>query len=171
MNNIKAKIVLVIFHIFMVSCFNSNMKFSSSSFMVFKNTKAEELAEAVECEDTVLIKSIIKKQPSLLDIQDPYYGNTLLALCIMNDKYYSFKCLLELGANVNIHNREEGSSAIIIASEYGDEGLKYVILLVDKGANVNDVENGQLYPQNKVRYSPMICACSAGSGGLQLMAF
>lgn len=171
MNNIKAKIVLAIFHIFMVSCFNSNMKFSSSSFMVFKNTKAEELAEAVECEDTVLIKSIIKKQPSLLDIQDPYYGNTLLALCIMNDKYYSFKCLLELGANVNIHNREEGSSAIIIASEYGDEGLKYVILLVDKGANVNDVENGQLYPQNKVRYSPMICACSAGSGGLQLMGF
>lgn len=75
----------------MVSCFNSNMKFSSSSFMVFKNTKAEELAEAVECEDTVLIKSIIKKQPSLLDIQDPYYGNTLLALCIMNDKYYSLK--------------------------------------------------------------------------------
>lgn len=33
------------------------------------------------------------------------------------------------------------------------------------------MENGQLYPQNKVRYSPMICACSAGSGGLQLMAF
>ena len=51
MNNIKAKIVLVIFHIFMVSCFNPNMKFSSSSFMVFKNTKAEELAEAVECYD------------------------------------------------------------------------------------------------------------------------
>jgi ankyrin repeat protein len=71
--------------------------------------------------------------------------------------------LLEKRADVNIHNTFDGTSAIIEAcgSKYYD--IQFVEILIQNGANVNDVETGERRQGNSTRLTPLIAASKTGN--------
>ena len=51
-------------------------------FTNFENTKAWELAKAVQDEDVTNIERLVAENPKIINYQEPKYGNTLLMLTI-----------------------------------------------------------------------------------------
>ncbi|MER3329611.1 MAG: ankyrin repeat domain-containing protein [Candidatus Kapaibacterium sp.] len=115
-------------------------------FRLFQSTNAWELAKAIEDQDLGLISDIVKSDTVDINTIEPKYGQTLLMLSILTDKYDSFIKLIELGADIHIHNHYDSSSAIHNACNYRPmlgNNLKYLTILIEKGANVNDVSNAK----------------------------
>lgn len=140
-----------------------------NDYRLFQVTPAWALAKAVEDGDEKLINELSGKAPGLINYKEPKYGNTLLMLSVSNQQLKAFKALLDLNADVNIHNTFDGASAIITAcsSKYYD--IDYVQLLVKHGANVNDVETGKRKRGNSTRRTPLMAA--AQTGRLDLVKF
>jgi len=138
-------------------------------YRLFQDTPAWELAKAVQDEDAEKIKQIAEKNPKLINYQEPIYGGTLLMLTIMNQQMKSFKLLLEHKANINIHNTFSGTSAIIEACNSRDCNIEYVKILIQKGANVNDIQTGKRRKGYGVRYTPLMAASGIGGGELDIV--
>jgi ankyrin repeat protein len=81
---------------------------------------------------------------------------------LWNQQYNTFKYLLELGADVTIHDHYDGTSAIIEACKMENDNADYVKLLLQHGANINDIEVGKRREGNSTRDSPLIAACRKG---------
>ena len=129
-------------------------------YRLFQSTPAWDLAKAVQDGDVAKIREIRNSNPELINYQESKYGETLLMLTIFNRNYKSFQALLDNGADVNIYDKFNGSSAIIKASR---NDVKYVKLLVEYGANVNDIQVGKRRPDCSVRWTPLIAASRAGN--------
>lgn len=136
-------------------------KILASDYRVFQETPAWELAKAVQDGRVSRIKSIIQEDSTLINYQEPRFGETLLMLAIWNDDYNSFITLLENNANVNIYDTYDGTSAIILTCEY-NLGKKYVEKLLEYGANPNDIEIGDRRKGNSTRYTPLRGAARRG---------
>jgi len=132
-----------------------------NDYRLFKYTPAWELAKAVQDEDIVAIENIISSNPNVINYQDSIYGNTLLMLAITNQQFNSFKTLLEKGADVNIHDTFDGTTALIDACSYNFHDIKYAQMLVAYGADVNDIETGNRRDGNSTRLTPLIAASKA----------
>ncbi len=165
----KTIIIQLIFSCLLLSCSNINrdkpvdkQDLKGRDYRLFQNTPAWELAKAVQDEDKNKINKILSKDPNLINYQESKYGNTLLMLTIMNQQIKSFKYLLEKKADVNIHNTYAGTSPIIEAcsSKYYD--IQFVEILVQNGANVNDIETGKRKKGNSTRATPLIEASKSG---------
>jgi len=110
---------------------------------IYKDTPVWELAKAVKNNNTWKIKSILKKNPELVDYQDPKYGATLLIWAVGTEHYNSAKALLECGANPDIICTHTGGTALYTASGYSwvdnfaNKDAKYVQLLLEHGADPN----------------------------------
>lgn len=111
----------------------------ASDFRLFQATKAWNLAKYVEDEDIEEISKEILSNKISADYQEPIFGNTLLMLSIINDKYASARKILELGANPNIRNRYRGTSAVIEAVKKLDP--KYLELILIYKGDPNAKEN------------------------------
>ena len=73
------------------------------SFKLFKKTVNEKLIKPIESEDSVEINRLLKSDSSLkINLQEPKFGNTILALAVGNDKLVSTIALLENSADLNI---------------------------------------------------------------------
>ena len=131
-------------------------------YRLFQETPAWELAKAVQDGRVSRIKSIIQEDSTLINYQEPRFGETLLMLAIWNDDYKSFSTLLENNANVNIYDTYDGTSAIILTCEY-NLGKKYVEKLLEYGANPNDIEVGERRAGNNTRYTPLRGAVENGN--------
>ena len=131
-------------------------------YRLFQETPAWELAKAVQDGRVSRIKSIIQEDSTLINYQEPRFGETLLMLAIWNDDYKSFITLLENNANVNIYDTYDGTSAIILTCEY-NLGKKYVEKLLEYGANPNDIEVGERRAGNNTRYTPLRGAVENGN--------
>ena len=131
-------------------------------YRLFQDTPAWELAKAVQDGRVGRIKSIIQEDSTLINYQEPRFGETLLMLAIWNDDYKSFITLLENNANVNIYDTYDGTSAIILTCEY-NLGVKYVQKLLEYGANPNDIEVGERRAGNNTRYTPLRGAVENGN--------
>lgn len=97
----KVMIIQLVFTSLLLSCSNiyreipvDKSKLSGMDYRLFQNTQAWELAKAVQDENTVKIDKIISENPSIVNYQDPKYGNTLLTLTIMNQQLKSFKFMI-----------------------------------------------------------------------------
>lgn len=134
-----------------------------SDYRLFQNTPAWELAKAVEDGNEEKISEIVAKNPSLINYQDPKYGNTLLIFTIMNQQFRSFMVLLERKADISIHNSFDGTSAIIEACSSKFYDIKFAQVLIKYGANINDVETGARKHGNSTRDTPLIAAARTGS--------
>jgi uncharacterized protein len=142
-------------------------KLIGMDYRIFENTPAWELAQAVRSEDIAEIKRIIKTGKIDINYQDTVFCNTLLMLTVLNSQYASCKTLLELGADVGIHNCTDGYSAIIDASGWiyqDDESSKFLKLLLQYGASPNDSSivakhNDKSVPGRK----PLSEACSGNA--------
>ncbi len=136
-------------------------------YRLFQGTPAWELAKAVQDEDVNKIDMIVSENPTIINYQEPKYGNTLLKLTVMNQQLKPFKALLERKADVNIHNIFDGTSAIIEAVRLRDYNMQFAQMLIENGANVNDVETGERKKGNSTRETPLISA--VGSGKLEFV--
>lgn len=133
-------------------------------YRLFQNTPAWELAKAVEDENEDKINELINKDRKLLNYQEPIFGSTLLMLTIKNQQYKPFEVLLKNKASTKIHDTYEGSSALIEAcsSKYYD--VKFAKLLLEYGANVNDVQV-DIDNEGKTR-TPLMLASKTGKADL-----
>ena len=148
-------------YIFDLDAFTPN-ELVLNDYRLFKETPAWELAKATRSGNTKKMEEIIKKNPVVVNYQEPKYGQTLLMLTILNQQYKPFKTLLNNNADVNIHDYYDGSSAIIKSVEYPWSSIRFVDALVSKGANINDIEIGERRVGNSTRKSVLIAAVSSG---------
>lgn len=165
----KAMIIQLVFSCLLLSCSNINRdkpvdksELSGRDYRLFQNTPAWELAKAVQDEDVTNIERLVSENPKIINYQEPKYGNTLLKLTVMNQQLKPFKALLQRKADVNIHNTYDGTSALIEACRLKDYDIKFVQMLVEYGANVNDVETGERRQGNSTRFTPLIEASQSG---------
>ena len=156
-----------------ISCKEENgsidkSKLIGSDYRLFQDTKAWELTKAIRAEDVENIVSTIKKDTSLLNFQEETRGTSLLMISILHRQTEISKLLLEAGANPNLYDKN-GTSAIIMACR--DKELNSTIIqgLLNRGANVNDMEIGERRKGNTTRYFPLMAA--ARSGNLPLVTF
>lgn len=160
----KALILQILISFMLLSCSNKDKSdLAGRDYRIFQNTPAWELAKAVRDDNEKKISEILDREPDLINYQDPKYGNTLLKLTIMNQQMKSFKILLDKRADVNIHNTFDGTSALIEACRLKDYDIKFVQLLLDYGANINDVETGERRQGNSTRFTPLIQASRSGN--------
>jgi ankyrin repeat protein len=130
----------IIFLIIIWSCSDSKTESKNilaDNINLYSNSKAWELAKAVENQDTVLIKQICIKQPPLLKYQEPRFGQTLLEWAVYTDRYEASKTLAELGADPN-RQSFNGTSAFIHAAD-NNNTADYVKLLLKHGGDPNAI--------------------------------
>lgn len=163
-------IIRFFFFCLLVSCTNINREklvnkvdLTGDDYRLFQDTPAWELAKAVQDENEKVINEIIAKEPKLIDYQEPKYGNTCLSLTVMNQQLKPFKILLANKADVNIHNVYDGTSVLIEACSYKQYDRQFVEILLQNGANVNDVEVGKRRQGNSTRFTPLMAACRTGN--------
>lgn len=165
----KAIILQFVFSCLFFSCLNVNRDkqvdktdLTGDDYRLFQNTPAWELAKAVQDENEKKINEIVANESSLINYQEIKYGNTLLMLTIMNQQIKPFKVLLVHKADVSIHNTYDGTSALIEACSYKQYDIKFAELLLQNGANVNDVEAGVRRQGNTTRFTPLMAAAKTG---------
>ncbi|MBP1630382.1 MAG: ankyrin repeat protein [Bacteroidetes bacterium] len=153
----KAMIIQLAFSCLLLYCSNidrdkpvDKKDLTGDDYRLFQNTPVWDLAKAVQDEDEKKINEIVSKDPKLINYQEPIFGNTLLMLTIMNQQIKPFKVLLNDKADVNIHNFYEGTSALIEACSFKQYDTKFAQILLQNGANVNDIQTDKTEP-NKVK--------------------
>lgn len=132
---------------------SSNGENRITNINIYRNTPAWKLAKAVKSENTTKIEKIAKRNPELLDYQDPKYEATLLLWAVGMEKYESAEALLKCGANPNINSTLYGT-ALYEAAGYSfidndfKKDPKYVKLLLENGAdpNINLIGSEERYP-------------------------
>lgn len=122
----------------------------------FKDTKAYELAIAVQKADLKQIERLVKEDSTLLTVTNPVSENNVLALCLYVGQFESFKKLLALGADPNFINSKTKSSVLMESCSYFgnfynlEEDNRYAELLLQYGADPtyaleNDFTNDKGY--------------------------
>lgn len=157
--------ILLLFQIFLfLSCREIDVeknKLRGDDYRLFQGTPVWQLAKAVQDSDVDRIKKLVTKEKLNIDFQESVYGKTLLMVAIANENYKSFKALLEAGANPNIHDSYDGTSAIIMAADLEEpDNIKFLKLLLQYKADPNDIETGERREGNTTRRTPLLNACS-----------
>ncbi len=131
--------LILLFYLLFASC---ESKYSRNTEF-FKDTKAYELAKAVERGDTMEIEKLVRKDSTLLNISSPVTGSNVLVLAIYTESFDSFKKLLELGADPNYINPYTKYSVLMEAIRpFGTQfewrkEHQYAKLLLEHGADPN----------------------------------
>ncbi len=113
------------------------------SVRIYRETPVWELAKAVRSQNVREIIKFAKKNPELLDYQDPLYGTTLLHWAVGMEKYESAETLLKMGADPDIISVYDGGTALYKAAGYSwidssaKKDAKFVKLLLEYGADPN----------------------------------
>ncbi|MES2766985.1 MAG: ankyrin repeat domain-containing protein [Bacteroidota bacterium] len=157
-----------IYIIFLLPAFLSSCSFylPGYNFALFNNSPVEELAEAVEDEDLEEIEEILKENKSIVDYQEPKFGNTVLMLAVANNKNKSARKLLQLGANPNTNSKKDDKTPLIIASNNFHNNTcntEIVKDLIHFGADVNFVQHDfESNPTVGVNSTALLEAASSG---------
>lgn len=166
----KKNIILILLLLMVISCdkFNREQKADTDklrggNYKLFQDTPTWELAKAVWDNDIDKIEEEAKKNPQILNYQDPKYGNTLLHMSIYNDDYKGFEQLLKLGANPNIADSFHCSTPLIEACESFQDRTKYVEELIKYKADVNYVECNKGKEKQKTNNTPLMRASFTGN--------
>lgn len=165
----KIHYLIFAFLFLMSSCTSREQKVDKSKLLgndyrLFQDTPAWNLAKAVEDENTELIKKIIKEGKVDVNYQEPRFGKPLIMLAVINEQYASCKVLLELGANPNLHDKNDGSNAMIEAAQIDNSNvdkMKFMGLLLKFKGDPNSVEVGPRRVGNTTRNSVLIAAVNA----------
>jgi len=136
---------VIFFYAVITGCIDQNndapQKLLASDYRIFMGTKAWGLAKAINDDDTDAIKEIVKSNKQLINVTDPKYGQSVLALAVINLKLNSVKTLLELGANPNSFNNYNGRTPLIESLDIGEKITKndprYLNILLRYGGDPN----------------------------------
>jgi hypothetical protein len=128
------------------SCFTVQSNYLPGfDFENFQSTPVYNLAKASEREDTLSMIAYIQKSPSNIDYPDPHFGQTLLALTLMNNKSIASNELLKLGANPNARCVRDNSSPFLDVCNYPyliSDAPRTILVLINYGADVNSMRIG-----------------------------
>jgi len=136
----------IVFFILTFNCIyghkaHAQTKLLPSDFRIFERTNAWELAKAIDKEDTNKIRRILYSNKKLVNVVDPKFGQTLLGLAVIDQKFNSVKTLLELGADPNAYDNYIGQSALMktfsIEGSIPENDTNYLKLLLKYGGNPN----------------------------------
>jgi len=158
------KLIIYLITIFsFISCNNrenivNKQTLLGNDYRLFQKTPAWELAKAVEDEDTIKIKEILKNKKSDIDFKEPKFGSTLLMLSIINSQYVSTRTLLQMGANPNVQDSYRKTSSVIFAASNDDP--KYLKLILEYKGNANAIETAPFKEGDEVRESALLAAIS-----------
>ncbi|MCH8027118.1 MAG: ankyrin repeat domain-containing protein [candidate division Zixibacteria bacterium] len=107
----------------------------------FKDTPAYNLAKAIKKNDLEKVEILIKQDSTLLQLTEPEFGNSVLALAVNVESFESFEKLLELGADANSMNPFTNYSVLMTSIrpfgsslEWRDDN-RYAELLLQNGAD------------------------------------
>lgn len=149
-------------------------------YRLFQKSPAWELAKAVEDGDTVRIGRILTENPSLINYQEPKFGQTLLMMTVRNQleiglhiffsdsvrtnkkQRDSFLYLLKEGADVNIHDTYSGTTALMLSCNHYDYSPFFAKMLIKYGAKINE-------PDSKHQESALTNAISSGMPFVKLL--
>lgn len=145
----------------LLSC-STKENLTGRDYELFKNTPAWELAKAVRDEDEERITQLVKENPTLINYQEPTYGKTLLMQTIRNQQKKPFFTLLNLNADVGIHDNFQGSSALIEACRFDLYDIEFIEQLLKKGANPNDAQVGPGASEGGTRHTALMAASISG---------
>ncbi|WP_264536547.1 ankyrin repeat domain-containing protein [Flavobacterium sp. N1736] len=129
-----------------------------NDYRLFQKTPAWQLAKAVEDEDTIKIKKIIKNTKVNIDFKEPKFGNTLLMLSIKNSQFQITKLLLASGADPNVMDSYRSGSAVICAANNNDP--KYIELILKYKGNPNAIETAPFKRDDEARQTALLAAIS-----------
>lgn len=144
-------------------------KLIGMDYRIFQDTPAWELAKAVQDEDVKKINAILEQDPGLVNYKESLHGSNLLMLAVLNNDKLSCKALLKKNADVNEYDKDSGASAIIMACRYGSIDVDLVELLLQYGANVNDVEVGERKQGDRTRYTPLMASAAGRFDKVKLL--
>jgi hypothetical protein len=162
----KVLVIKLLFIFLLTSCINRDRpvdktELTGSDYRLFQETPAWELAKAVQDGNEERIEELINKDPKIINYQEPKYGSTLLILTVMNQQMKSLKILLKNKADVSIHNTYDGASAIIEASSSKYYDTDFAKILLQNGANVNDIQINR--KESGKANTPLIRAAKVGA--------
>jgi ankyrin repeat protein len=116
-----------------VSCEYQNPAFRFSNFY---ESPAENIAKAIDKNDTEGIRTEILEKKVNINFKDEKYEMSLLSLAIVNNKRKSFDELLKLGANPNIENTYCGNPLNSAITYNKNCDLYYIKRLLNYGADI-----------------------------------
>ncbi|WP_395054674.1 hypothetical protein [Flavobacterium sp.] len=139
------KIIISILLITLYGCNGQNGILKEFRYSNFETTVAKDLAYAIRDDNAELIKSSISEKNVPMDISDPQYKMSLLALSIANNKKNAFIALLENGADVNqrfgiVNQFNALYLAIDYSNIYQDCNDFYIKELLKRGARATPLE-------------------------------
>ena len=156
------RIIIALFFILALNnCSKQRENLLGNDIRLFEKSPVRELAKAVEREDTLEIKSIAKDNKIQIDYQEPKFGKTLLMLAVKNGSYPSTKVLVESGADPNLQDKYDGTSALMDACNYGtnwETDPAILKLLLKNGGDPNATQQGPRPEGNFTRVTPLIIA-------------
>lgn len=137
------KLFIIFFGIIFIQSCNTNKYLPAFDYKLFNNSPVQELAKAVEQENTEKINDILKDKTINVDYQEPKYGHTLLMLSVANNKIKSIHTLLSNNANPNLTSNNNQDNSVSIAVENYPEICDTTILtqLFEYGANANFIQD------------------------------
>lgn len=137
-------------------------KLLGRDYRLFEGTPVWKLAKAVKSNDVEEVGRIVKNGSVDLNYQEPKFGQSLIMLTILNNQYAMCKKLLELGADPNLHDFYDGTSAIIQASDVYTElrDTTFIKLLLTYGADPNDQETIKIRDGKTGGTTPLLSAAS-----------
>ena len=121
------------------SCQFSESEMIATDWSLFKDTPAWDLALAAKDQDTVSFEKILSESKIDLDYEDPKYGQSILQVAVLNKAEKSVKKLLELGADPNHFNNDNGYTPLhdVVSYFQNNDDTIIMSLLLNNNADPN----------------------------------
>lgn len=139
MKKMFALLIVLVVVVKIYSCRDGDVdtsKLTGSDYRLFRYTPAWELAKAFWDKDEEKVDEILKKDSTLINYQEPKYGETLLQVSVGAKEKDVFRLILKKGAKVDVPNKFSGETALFWACSDIDDA-EYVKLLLEYGADPN----------------------------------
>lgn len=153
------------------SCMNTNSledkkKLNPKDYRLFQGTEVWPLAKAAINKDYKNMDSLISVYPTIINIKDSIYGDSMLMLAIFNNDYNLFRKILKYNPEINYYNNWQ-ASPIYEASRYIDSDVRFIEDLLKMGANINDT----IYNENRTKIMTSPLCDAAGFGNRDVVKF
>lgn len=160
------KLIYIIFVLIICICCKEpdKSKLGTFDYRLFRGSQGETLALAVKHGDTDAIIREVKDKHVPVDIRDEMYGTTPLMIAVWCNNIKSTKCLLELGADPNLHQdtlKTTGNNTVIMACRSKSISPEILKLLLSFGGDpdsqtkgLQKENNGELRPRRDYALHP-----------------